>query len=77
MAGMLVFDSYNIQQTVYFFNTSANVYQVTTVVYQYPWLLGINLIFVGLSLVLGIQDIWQKYVIESEVVNNVDQKILP
>ena len=61
LAGILMFTSYSIEYYVYEFNTTINAYVPTIVTHTYPYLTGINLLFFGLSVVLGLFDIFDKY----------------
>lgn len=61
LSGTLMFTSYNIETYVYEFNTSISAYVPVIVTHNYPYLTGINLLFFGLSIVLALFDIFDKY----------------
>jgi hypothetical protein len=61
MSGTLMFTSYSIETYVYEFNATMSAYVPVIVTHNYPYLTGINLLFFGLSIVLGIFDIFDKY----------------
>lgn len=61
LSGILMFTSYNIEYYVYEFNTTISAYVPVVVTHNYPYLTGINLLFFGLSIVLGLFDIFDKY----------------
>ena len=60
-SGVLMFTSYNVEYYVYEFNTTISAYVPIIITHSYPYLTGINLLFFGLSVVLGIFDIFDKY----------------
>ncbi len=60
-SAVLMFTSYNIEVVHYAFNTTTNAYYTMITSYSYPYLVAINLIFFGLSLALGIFDLFDKY----------------
>ena len=61
LAGIMMFMSYNIEYYVYEFNVTISAYSPVIITHTYPYLTGINLLFFGLSLVLGLFDIFDKY----------------
>ena len=61
VSSILMFTSYNIEYYVYQFNASINAYYPVIQSNSYPYLMGINMIFFGLALVLGIFDLFDKY----------------
>ena len=61
ISGVLCFTSYNIENYVYVFNSTTNAYAPVAVSYSYPYLMGINLLFFSLALLLGIFDLFDKY----------------
>ena len=60
-SGMLMVSAYNVQYYVYIFNTTISNYVPIAKSESYPWLMGINLLFMALSLILGMFDIFDKY----------------
>jgi len=61
LSGVLMFTSYDIEQYVYQYNATIVAYSPVFVTHTYPYLTAINLIFFGLSLVLALFDIFDKY----------------
>jgi len=61
IAGVLMFTSYNVETYVYEFNASINVYSPIIVSHNYPYLMGLNMLFFVLGLVLGMFDLFDKY----------------
>lgn len=61
LSGVLAFTSYNIEYYVYQFNTTLSIYQPIAISHSYPYLMGINLLFFVLALVLGLFDLFDKY----------------
>ena len=61
LSGILMFSSYDIQAHVYVANVTVGYYVPVVQSYSYPYLMGINLIFFGLSLILGLFDMFDKY----------------
>ena len=60
-SGMLMVDAFNVQYYVYVYNVTQAVYVPIAKSSSYPWLMGINLMFMTLSLTLGMFDIFDKY----------------
>ncbi len=61
ISGVLAFTSFNIENYVYVLNTTSNAYMPVAVSYSYPYLMGINLLFFSLALILCIFDLFDKY----------------
>lgn len=61
LSGILMFLSYNIEYYVYEFNTTISAYVPVITTHTYPYLTGINLLFFGLAIVLGLFDVFDKY----------------
>lgn len=61
LSGILMFTSFNIEYYVYEYNTTMSIYQPIITTHSYPYLMGINLIFLALSLILGLFDLFEKY----------------
>ena len=59
--GILMFSSYNIEVNMYVINTTLGAYQPAVISYSYPYLMGINLLFFALALILGLFDMFDKY----------------
>jgi len=60
-SGMLMVSAFNVQYYVYIYNMTIANYVPIAKSESYPWLMGINLLFMTLSLVLGMFDIFDKY----------------
>jgi len=61
LSGVLMFSSFSIEVNSYLPNVTSGYYHPVVVTYSYPYLMGINLIFFGLSLILGLFDMFDKY----------------
>jgi len=60
-SGVLMFTSFNIEYYVYIWNSTVAAYVPTMTYYSYPYLMGLNMVFFILTLVLGLFDIFDKY----------------
>lgn len=72
LTAILMFSSYNVENYVYQFNNTMSAYQPVIITHSYPYLVGINLVFFGLGVILMIFDIFDKY--GSKFVNNLPKK---
>ena len=61
LTGVLMFTSYNIEYYVYEYNASVSAYYPVAVTHSYPYLMGINMLFFILAMVLGVFDLFDKY----------------
>lgn len=61
LSGVLMFTSYNIEYYVYEWNATMSAYQPLLVSHSYPYLMGLNLLFLSLTLLLGLFDLFDKY----------------
>jgi len=61
ITGVLMFTSYNIEGYVYEYNASKTAYDAVLVSHSYPYLMGLNLLFFVLALILAIFDLFDKY----------------
>ena len=61
ISGVLMFTSYHVETYVYVHNATINAYSPVIVSHSYPYLMGINMLFFILALILGIFDIFDKY----------------
>jgi len=61
LSGVLAVTSYGIEYYVYEYNASILAYSPVMVFHSYPYMTGINLLFLTLGLVLGIFDLFDKY----------------
>lgn len=61
LSGVLMFTSYNVQSYVYIANVTLGAYEPVQVSNSYPYLMGINLLFFALSMILGLFDLFDKY----------------
>jgi len=61
LSGVLMFTSYNIENYVYIYNSTIKAYSPLLVTHTYPYLMGINMIFFVLALILGMFDLFEKY----------------
>lgn len=60
-SGVLMFTSYNVEGYVYEWNATAGAYDAVVVSHSYPYLMGLNLLFFILALILGLFDLFDKY----------------
>jgi hypothetical protein len=60
-ASILAVTSFNVEQYIPVFNSTINAYSFQSISYSYPYLMGVNIIFATLSIVLGFFDIFEKY----------------
>lgn len=67
-SGVLMFTSWNVESYIYVYNVTSSAYDPTMVTHSYPYLMGINLVFFVLALVLTIFDLFDKY--GARAVNN-------
>ncbi len=61
ISGVLMVSSFNIQTFVYKFNVTLGAYQSVLISNSYPYLMGINMLFFSLALLLGLFDVFDKY----------------
>ena len=61
ISGILMVTSYSIQYYVYEYNASIGAYVPIETTATYPYLMGINMMFFILALVLGLFDLFDKY----------------
>jgi len=61
LSGALMFTSYSIEYYVYFYNNTVGAYVPTMVSFSYPYLVGLNMIFFALTVLLGLFDLFDKY----------------
>jgi len=59
--GVLMFTSYNVEYYVYEWNATISAYYPVAITHSYPYLMGINSLFFGLSIILALFDIFDKY----------------
>jgi hypothetical protein len=59
--GVLMFTSYNIEYYVYEYNATLSAYVPLAVTHSYPYLMGINMLFFILAMVLVVFDLFDKY----------------
>lgn len=61
ITGVLMFTSFNIEGYVYRINTTINAYEPIVVSHSYPYLMGLNLLFFIVALILLLFDMFDKY----------------
>jgi len=61
LSGFLMFASYNLSIYIYQYDVVIGAYASVLTSSSYPFLMGINMLFFGLSLLLGLFDIFEKY----------------
>jgi len=57
----LMVSSYDINYYIYQFNATLGAYQPVVTTFSYPYLLAFNIVFFGLSIILMLWDIIEKY----------------
>jgi hypothetical protein len=60
-AGFMMFSSFDVQTFVYEFNSTISAYSPVLITNHYLYLVWINGIFFGLSVILGLFDVFDKY----------------
>ena len=60
-SGILMIASYNVQIGAYVFNPTTGAYVYELITNSFPVMMGINMLFFTLSLVLGMFDLFDKY----------------
>jgi len=61
LSSVLMYTSYNVEYYVYEYNITTYLPYPVVVTHSYPYLMGINLIFSALALILGMFDLFDKY----------------
>jgi hypothetical protein len=60
-SGVMMYTSYNVEYYIYEFNSTVGAYNAVVISHSYPYLMGLNLVFLSLSLILGLFDTFDKY----------------
>ena len=61
LSGVLMFTSYHVESYIYVWNASLKAYSAVIQTHSYPYLMGINMLFFVLAMVLGMFDLFDKY----------------
>lgn len=61
IAGTLMFTSFNIEYQTYEYNASVGIYEPIEKTKSYPYMMGLNLVFAALTILLGLFDMFEKY----------------
>lgn len=61
LSGVLMATSWSIETYVYEYNATIVAYSPVIQTHNYPYLMGINMIFFVLALILGMFDLFDKY----------------
>ena len=61
LSSVLMYFAYNVEYYVYQFNVTTGAYYPVAISNSYPYLMGINLVFLSLAMLLGIFDLFSKY----------------
>ena len=64
ISAMLMYTSFHVETYVYEFDTILGAYMPILTTHSYPYLMGVNLLFFALALILGLFDIFDKYGID-------------
>lgn len=59
--GVLAYTSYDVSSYNYVYNETITAYQPQVVSNSYPYLMGINILFFVLALIMGLYDLFTKY----------------
>jgi hypothetical protein len=59
--GVLSFTSFNVEYSTYEYNVTLYAYQPVVQTFSYPYLMGINILFFSVSLLLFTRDTYYKY----------------
>lgn len=59
--GVIMYTSFNVEYYVYTWNLTTQAYEPVVVTHSYPYLMGLNMLFFILGLLLGIFDLFDKY----------------
>ena len=65
LSGALMIASYNVQMTKHVLDTTHSVVVPTLTSFSFPFMMGINLMFFLLALILGLLDFFDKYSIST------------
>ena len=60
-SAMLMMSGYTIEQPIYVHNATSGAYDTVVMTYSYPYLVGFNMVFLSLALILGLFDMFDKY----------------
>jgi len=61
LSGVLMISSYFVEIGAYSFDISTGAYVYQLVTHSFPFMMGINMLFFSLSLLLGMFDLFDKY----------------
>lgn len=61
LSGFLMYSSFSIEYLVYEYNVTTSAYQPLFIHESYPYLMGVNLLFFALGIILGFIDVTEKY----------------
>ena len=61
LSGVLMFVSYSVEIQTFVFNATSGAYDQILVLHSFPVMMAINMIFFGLTLILGLFDYFDKY----------------
>ena len=56
-----MYTSFNIEIYIYEFNLALGAYEPVLITNSYPYLMGLNMLFFVLALILGLFDMFDKY----------------
>lgn len=61
LTGIMMVTSWSVECSAYEYNNVTNAYDPVIISYNYPYLMGINMLFFIMALVLCIYDLFDKY----------------
>ena len=61
LSAVLMITSFNVETYVYEFNSTVGAYEPVITSSSYVYMMGINMLFFGLAVLMGFYDIFEKY----------------
>jgi len=61
LTGIMMVTSWSVECATYQYNNVTSVYDPVVIAYSYPYLMGINMLFFIVTLILCIYDLFDKY----------------
>lgn len=61
ISAVLMFTAFDVETYVYQFNSTLQAYSPILITNSHPYLMGINLLFFALAIILGLFDMFDKY----------------
>jgi hypothetical protein len=61
LSAVLMINSFYVETYVYQYNSTISAYSPVVISSSYIYLMGINMLFFGLSMLMGLYDVFEKY----------------